>query len=433
MISAIFFMNPKGDVLISRVYRDDVNRTVATQFRDYIQDTKEVRSPIKIIGSTTFFHLRLDGLYIVAVSRQNVNAALVFEVLHQLVQVFESYMKHIDEESIYNNFVLIYELLDEILDFGYPQMLQKEALNQMITQGKSAKQSDKAAPARPTILVTGAVSWRSADVRYRRNQIYIDVIESVNMMVSSATRNVLSADVTGKIVLRCELSGMPECTIGMNDKAYMLAQEARRGSSKKRGSSGIAIEDVSFHQCVRLGKFDADRTISFIPPDGEFELMKYRTTEQINKPFNVIVHKMNETGSRLEAHVTVKSNFPRDITASKVKIMLPVPKNTAVARVSVATGKAKYIPESDCILWKIRRFPGRIEATITAEVELSHVVSQGPKVAWSRPPISMEFQVPMFTASGLQIRFLKVIEKSHYQAVKWVRYVTKNGSYQVRI
>jgi len=24
-----------------------------------------------------------------------------------------------------------------------------------------------------------------------------------------------------------------------------------------------------------LGKFDADRSISFIPPDGEFELMKY--------------------------------------------------------------------------------------------------------------------------------------------------------------
>jgi Adaptor complexes medium subunit family len=29
-------------------------------------------------------------------------------------------------------------------------------------------------------------------------------------------------------------------------------------------------------RCVRLGKFDADRTITFIPPDGEFELMRYR-------------------------------------------------------------------------------------------------------------------------------------------------------------
>jgi AP-2 complex subunit mu-1 len=29
----------------------------------------------------------------------------------------------------------------------------------------------------------------------------------------------------------------------------------------------------AFHQCVKLGKFDMDRTISFVPPDGEFQLM----------------------------------------------------------------------------------------------------------------------------------------------------------------
>lgn len=40
----------------------------------------------------------------------------------------------------------------------------------------------------------------------------------------------------------------------------------------------------------------------------------------------------------------------------------------------------------------------------------------------------------MFTASGLIVRFLKVFEKSSYQSVKWVRYLTKaSGSYQVRV
>ena len=33
----------------------------------------------------------------------------------------QSYFSKISEENIKNNFVLIYELLDEILDFGYPQ------------------------------------------------------------------------------------------------------------------------------------------------------------------------------------------------------------------------------------------------------------------------------------------------------------------------
>ena len=39
---------------------------------------------------------------------------------------------------------------------------------------------------------------------------------------------------------------------------------------------------------MRLGKFDAERTITFIPPDGEFELMRYRVTDNINLPFKLL-------------------------------------------------------------------------------------------------------------------------------------------------
>ena len=42
-------------------------------------------------------------------------------------------------------------------------------------------------------------------------------------------------------------------------------------------------------------------------------------------------------------------------------------------------------------------------------------------------------QVPMFAASGLHVRFLKVFEKTNYQTIKWVRYITKAGQYQHRI
>jgi hypothetical protein len=38
----------------------------------------------------------------------------------------------------------------------------------------------------------------------------------------------------------------------------------------------------------------------------------------------------------------------------------------------------------------------------------------------------------MFTSSGLIVRFLKVSERSNYKAIKWVRYMTKAGSYQIR-
>ena len=42
-------------------------------------------------------------------------------------------------------------------------------------------------------------------------------------------------------------------------------------------------------------------------------------------------------------------------------------------------------------------------------------------------------QVPMFTASGLHVRFMKVFERSNYETVKWVRYMTRAGTYQIRL
>ena len=44
----------------------------------------------------------------------------------------------------------------------------------------------------------------------------------------------------------------------------------------------VVMEDVKFHQCVRLSRFDSDRTISFIPPDGESELMSYRINTHVS-------------------------------------------------------------------------------------------------------------------------------------------------------
>lgn len=42
-------------------------------------------------------------------------------------------------------------------------------------------------------------------------------------------------------------------------------------------------------------------------------------------------------------------------------------------------------------------------------------------------PIQVSFEVPYYTASGLQVRYLKIVEKSGYPALPWVRYLTRNG------
>jgi len=38
-----------------------------------------------------------------------------------------------------------------------------------------------------------------------------------------------------------------------------------------------------------------------------------------------------------------------------------------------------------------------------------------------KKPISVKFEIPYFTVSGIQVRYLKIMEKSGYQALPWVR------------
>jgi len=45
-----------------------------------------------------------------------------------LIEVFEDYFKELEEESIRDNFTIVYELLDEMMDFGYPQTTDAKIL-----------------------------------------------------------------------------------------------------------------------------------------------------------------------------------------------------------------------------------------------------------------------------------------------------------------
>ena len=77
-----------------------------------IHARQQVRSPVTNIARTSFFHIRRGSLWIAAVTKQNVNAALVFEFLTKFAGILEAYFGVLLEESIKNNFVLIYELID---------------------------------------------------------------------------------------------------------------------------------------------------------------------------------------------------------------------------------------------------------------------------------------------------------------------------------
>lgn len=88
-------------------------RNAVDAFRvNVIHARQQVRSPVTNIARTSFFHVKRSNIWLAAVTKQNVNAAMVFEFLYKMCDVMTAYFGKISEENIKNNFVLIYELLD---------------------------------------------------------------------------------------------------------------------------------------------------------------------------------------------------------------------------------------------------------------------------------------------------------------------------------
>ncbi|KAB0400211.1 hypothetical protein E2I00_009499 [Balaenoptera physalus] len=422
--SAVFILDVKGKPLISRNYKGDVAMSEIEHFMPLLMQREEegALAPLMSHGRVHFLWIKYSNLYcirghgripggpewwaaqaqrwwagtrgaqyssgsgwrvrvqglcsigtlqngtfsltslpaVVATTLKNANASLVYSFLYKTVEVFSEYFKELEEESIRDNFVIVYELLDELMDFGFPQTTDSKILQEYITQQGNKLETGKS---RVPPTVTNAVSWRSEGIKYKKNEVFIDVIESVNLLVN-ANGSVLLSEIVGTIKLKVFLSGMPELRLGLNDRVLFELT----GRSKNKS---VELEDVKFHQCVRLSRFDNDRTISFIPPDGDFELMSYRLSTQ------------------------AKGQFKKQSVANSVEISVP--------------GGKEYLMRAHFGLPSVEK----------EEVE-------------GRPPIGVKFEIPYFTVSGIQVRYMKIIEKSGYQALPWVRYITQSGDYQLR-
>jgi AP-1 complex subunit mu len=278
---------------------------------------------------------------------------------------------------------------------------------------------------RPPIALTNAVSWRSEGIKHRKNEIFLDVVEKLNLLVAS-NGTVLHSEIIGAIQMKSFLSGMPELKLGLNDKLMFEAT----GRANTRIKS-IELEDIKFHQCVRLARFENDRTISFIPPDGEFELMSYRLNTQVKPLIWVEAVVEPHSHSRIEYMIKAKSQFKARSIANNVEIVIPVPRDVDTPSFKASIGTVTYFPDRDAIVWSIKQFAGGKEYLMRAHFGLPSIAGDDAD-SW-KAPIEVRFEIPYFTVSGLQVRYLKIIEKSGYQALPWVRYITMNGDYQLRM
>jgi AP-1 complex subunit mu len=184
--------------------------------------------------------------------------------------------------------------------------------------------------------------------------------------------------------------------------------------------------------------------------------MSYRLSSPSIKPLVTLdVQVDRPSRSRVEYSVRARSHFKERSTASNVCVTLPLPADCTAPVCRATQGAAVYVPERSCLVWTVKHFPGGREFLLRCHFNLPSVEAEaagGPGGAGGKkgsglggaaagggglaaragfagarmPPAKVTLELPYYTASGLVVRYLRVVEKSGYQALPWVRYITSS-------
>eukprot|EP01114_Cavostelium_apophysatum_P020189 TRINITY_DN669_c0_g1_i1.p1 TRINITY_DN669_c0_g1~~TRINITY_DN669_c0_g1_i1.p1 ORF type:complete len:473 (-),score=52.52 TRINITY_DN669_c0_g1_i1:646-2064(-) len=454
MFSQFFVLNLRGDTVIFKDYRGHIYQDEQTSeiLYRYVSATKGDCPPIVNIEGIHFIFTRYEGLFFVLVSRSNVSANLGLEYQRQIVHLLKDYLAELTEEAIRKNFSLIYELLEETMDFGYPQLTTTEILkpfvhNEAPAQNETgstlgsiystlttksvfdtlslASQMITSKASAPVSAAKKSVITNAADMS-RQNEIFVDVIEKVTVLLQS-NGSVTKSEASGVIMLKSFLHGNPEIRLALSEGLSIGRQH--------RGA--VHIDDVSFHECVRRDRFDAEKALELLPIDGEMPLINYRTSA-VKPPLRISLFLEEATAQptglhRLDVIIQVRADIPAEKYAHNVIVRLPLPKDivTSVSCETALGSTTEYNKEEGVVIWNVGKLVG------STEVLLRVKVSTGESLRLLKNRMSLatvDFEIPMWTCSGLQIRYLKILDHKNYstEPLRWIRYLTLSGSYAVR-
>lgn len=93
----------------------------------YIRYTQYIHAYIRYIYTYIHIYIQKKGT-----TRYNTSPSVVISLLERIANLIKDYCATLSEKSIRKNFSLIYELLDETLDFGYPQFTSTETLKSYV-------------------------------------------------------------------------------------------------------------------------------------------------------------------------------------------------------------------------------------------------------------------------------------------------------------
>jgi AP-3 complex subunit mu len=369
--------------------------------------------PITMAGPNDhyFVHIYVENIIFCAVLQEETSPLMVTEFLHRVKDIFIDYFGVCTVESIKENFVVVYELLDEVLDAGFPLATEPNILKELIKPSSIIRSITNTVTGKSNVsenLPSGQLSnvpWRRAGVKYNNNEAFFDIKEDMNLLLDRQGSTLISS-VNGRIDSSIKLSGMPDLSLSwMNAKIF---------------------NDAHFHPCIRLKRWNVEKLLSFIPPDGQFELMKYQAimNNANSLPFSIRANS-SVTNGRLDLTISPKRLFSAK-PVEHLLIISQLPSNVNNLNLTANVGSYSFNSIDKVLKWDI----GKLIQGKTAPPNL-----RGSIITNSKHDFHLVFQVyfkiNQYAASNIKVNQMNVFGEG-YKAFKGVKYITSGGCVEVR-
>jgi len=345
MFSQFFILSLRGDILIFRDFRNEHTKEASQIFFKRIKvpekgEPKEL--PVFHSDGIQYLNVQHNGIYFVITSTMNVSPNLGLEMLSRIVLVVGDFCGSITEEAIRKNFLMIYELIDEMMDFGYPQetttdILRAYVTNTVVSGSYQAIRPSNLSPFLPikATTVSSAHANRSvAGDNFDKEEIFVDLFEYLNIAFDGNGTMVKSL-IEGEIKLRVFFKGTRRILLTLNED-LQIGKDTTQGQINHNFGRSV-LDYCIFHDMCQFNDWAVDRTLIFTPPLGQSVLMRYSISDSTFTPPFLIRSYVEDCGpGQIDVDIDLNADFPATSIATKFFATIPLPKATLSASCELA-------------------------------------------------------------------------------------------------
>lgn len=414
MLQCIFLLDDKGEVILEKQLTGHrVDRSICDWFWGHVISQGDSFKSMPVIASPThyIFQIVREGVTFLACTQVEMPPLMGIEFLCRVADILSDYLGELNEDLIKDNFVIVYELLDEMIDNGFPLTTEPNILREMIAPpnivskmlsvvtGNSSNVSD---------ILPGAtascVPWRTTDVKYANNEVYVDLVEEMDAIINR-DGVLVKCEIYGEVQVNCLLSGLPDLSLSFANPSI--------------------LNDVRFHPCVRFRPWESHQILSFVPPDGQFKLMSYRVKKLKSTPIYVKPQLTSNAGTcRISVMVGIRNDPGK--TIDSITLQFQLPSCILSADLTSNHGTVNILSNKMCT-WSIGRIPKDKAPSLSGTM----VLETGLETLRVFPTFQVGFRIMGVALSGLQIDKLD-LQNVPNRLYKGFRAVTRAGEYEVR-